>query len=122
MSPSWLANPLAHSSVGPEAKDGPALAPPTRRYGSHSAAGSFRQMRPSLEKGPQVADAREEIQAVIEEEDAAWAAGGGGRYSAPGGPDTVFTNILRQQFSGRDGAPDRGGRAWPCWCSPALAR
>ena len=70
-------------------------------------------MRPSLEKGPQVADAREEIQAVIEEEDAAWAAGDAARYSARVEPDIVFTNILGQQFVGRDGARYRGARSAP---------
>jgi uncharacterized protein (TIGR02246 family) len=50
-----------------------------------------------------MADARENIQAVIDEEDAAWNAGDAVAYSARVLPDIVFTNIRGQQFAGREG-------------------
>ena len=48
-------------------------------------------------------DPRDEIQAAIDEEDAAWAAGDARQYAARVEPDIVFTNIRGQQFAGRDG-------------------
>jgi uncharacterized protein (TIGR02246 family) len=49
-----------------------------------------------------VADAREEIPTVIEEQDAAWSAGDAAKFSARVLPDAVFTNIFGQQFVGRE--------------------
>jgi uncharacterized protein (TIGR02246 family) len=59
-----------------------------------------------------MADWRDEIEALIEQENRAWNDGDAVAYSEAVAPDCVFTNIFGQQFVGRDGFEQQHARVF----------